>query len=362
MNYVTDEQWKKSLVRGGTFLDVRSPVEFSEGSIPESQNIPLLDNDQRQQVGLCYKEQGQDAAIDLGYKLVSGSDRENKIKAWRSFLENNPGSILFCFRGGKRSEITQTWLKESGIEAQRIDGGYKKIRNYLLSSIDELSPRLPFHVITGLTGSGKTEFIRSLSSDIPIVDLEKLSNHRGSSFGQEVSPQTPQATFENHLAVRLLKLQDSPKIWIEDESRTIGRNCLPDSFFRAHQNAPLYYLHASIEERSARLYREYVLDLYDQLLPKYGAQTWVELEQRHKRSLLHIKNRLGGSKTSEIESLISKAFSSNTLNDPGAHVDWITSLLTDYYDKLYNHHIEKNKHRIRFEGQAHELKIKMTSP
>lgn len=362
MNYVTDAEWMESLVCGGSFLDVRAPIEFGDGSIPESQNIPLLDNDQRQQVGICYKEQGQDSAIDLGYKLVSGSDRENKMRAWQNYIENNPGSILFCFRGGKRSEITQAWLKETGVDILRVEGGYKKIRNYLLSTIDELSPRLPLHVITGLTGSGKTEFLRSLSADIPVIDLEKISNHRGSSFGQEVTPQTPQATFENHLGVNLLKLRDFPRIWVEDESRAIGKNYLPDSFFRSHQKAPLYYLQTSIEERSERLYREYVVDLYNQLLPKFGEQTWLELEQRHKRSLFHIKNRLGGAKTSEIDSLISKAFSSNTLTDPNAHFDWITALLTDYYDKLYNHHIEKNKHRIRFQGQAHELKIKMTSP
>ena len=47
-------------------MDVRAPIEFSKGSFPNAINAPLMNDEERHRVGICYKEKGQDKAIELG--------------------------------------------------------------------------------------------------------------------------------------------------------------------------------------------------------------------------------------------------------------------------------------------------------
>jgi len=51
-------------------LDVRSPSEFAHGHAPGALSMPLFSDDERAQVGICYKEKGQSEAIRLGLSLV----------------------------------------------------------------------------------------------------------------------------------------------------------------------------------------------------------------------------------------------------------------------------------------------------
>ena len=113
-------------------LDVRAPVEYTKGAFPGSTNIALINDDERHQIGICYKQQGQQAAIDLGNQLVSGVERERRIQAWQDWWQANPGGYLYCFRGGLRSQTTQAWLREAGIDAPLVTGGYKAMRRFLL--------------------------------------------------------------------------------------------------------------------------------------------------------------------------------------------------------------------------------------
>jgi tRNA 2-selenouridine synthase len=119
-------------------IDVRAPIEFSQGAIPGSVNIPLLNDKERAIVGTCYKQNGQAAAIKLGHKIVSGENKSLKINQWKDFLIQNPKTIITCFRGGLRSQTTQIFLKEIGFEVLRLDGGYKKIRQTYLDKINEI--------------------------------------------------------------------------------------------------------------------------------------------------------------------------------------------------------------------------------
>ena len=107
------------LLEGRPLLDVRAPVEFLKGAIPHASNHPLLNDDERERVGRCYKQEGQDAALRLGHRLVSGDAREARIQAWSAWAEAHPTGALYCFRGGQRSQITQSWLAEAGVEATR---------------------------------------------------------------------------------------------------------------------------------------------------------------------------------------------------------------------------------------------------
>ena len=85
-----------------------------------------------------YKEKGNEQAIQLGHQLVSGTTREKRIEDWISFIRQYPNSMLFCFRGGLRSKISQEWLLQKGVEITRLDGGYKAFRNYLIDSLDPI--------------------------------------------------------------------------------------------------------------------------------------------------------------------------------------------------------------------------------
>lgn len=142
-------------------LDLRAPIEFQLGAFPGAVNIPLMTNDERAQVGTCYKQHGQEAAIKLGHQLVSGSIKEERISQWMAFCKNNPDGFLYCFRGGLRSRIVQQWLAESGMPYPRVIGGYKALRNFCLQQLDTLSSQ-KMRVLSGYTGSGKTPIIAAL--------------------------------------------------------------------------------------------------------------------------------------------------------------------------------------------------------
>ena len=126
-------------------MDVRAPVEFGQGAFPGVVNHPLMNDDERQQVGTCYKQKGQDAAIALGHQLVSGATKQQRIEAWAGFAQAQPQGVLYCFRGGLRSQIVQQWLKsEAGISYPRVVGGYKAMRTFLIDTTEAASAQCGF--------------------------------------------------------------------------------------------------------------------------------------------------------------------------------------------------------------------------
>ena len=139
-----------TLLRNDTpLIDTRSPVEFAKGSLPTAINLPLMTDEEREAVGTCYKEQGQDAAVRLGHELVARDRKEQRVGAWKIFVAQHPEGALFCFRGGMRSEIAQRWLKDAGVEYPRIKGGYKAIRRWLTDSTDQLIEQTPILLLGG---------------------------------------------------------------------------------------------------------------------------------------------------------------------------------------------------------------------
>jgi len=143
-------------------LDVRPPVEFSKGAFPNAVNFPLLDDEARRKVGLCYKQHGQDAAIDLGNELVCGDLKQRRLLLWQSYFENNPDAYLYCFRGDLRSRTVQSWLKQTGHDIPLIPGGYKAMRRFLVDQIESHVAHRPIVVIGGKTGVGKTIAVHRL--------------------------------------------------------------------------------------------------------------------------------------------------------------------------------------------------------
>ncbi len=260
-------------------IDVRSPSEFQQGHAPDAVSLPLFDDAERHSVGLCYAEEGQDAAVRLGLSFVGP-----KMHALVSLVDEYCGGArdvsVYCWRGGMRSGSVAWLLETAGYRVNRWTGGYKAYRNRVL---DELSQPRPYRVLTGHTGVGKTEALSTLkSAGIQTLDLERLANHRGSAFGHVgLGGQPTSEQFENNLAAALAELDPHQPIWVEDESQSIGRVWLQPAFFKLLQEAPRLELIRSAEERAqllARIYgeapKEQLKDSFTKLARKIGGQ-WV---------------------------------------------------------------------------------------
>ena len=325
-------------------LDLRSPSEFDRGSFPHTTNLPLLTDEQRHRVGLSYKQKGQAAAMALGNELVSGEVRRERIVAWSGFFEAHVGAALYCWRGGLRSEIVQSWLADVGVVAPRVTGGYKALRQFLLESIEHAPDTFNFLVLGGRTGSGKTKLLERFSQHI---DLEALAHHRGSAFGAHPEPQPTPIDFENALAIELLKNRTAGvrELLVEDESRTIGRLGIPASLYQAMNHAPLVVLEVELATRVDNIVEEYVHEPLDHMSAE-------ALETTLCGALARIQRRLGGVRYAEIRTLVEKAFASG---DGALHRRWITRLLETYYDPQYDFQLGAKAERIVFRGDEAEV-------
>ena len=315
-------------------IDLRSEKEFHKGTIPGSVNIPILSNDEFENVGKEYKNKGQEAAINLGLQLVKGDLKNKRIDAWKNHLNNNPGCFIFCYRGGLRSKIAQEWLEKENIIVQRISGGYKNFRSNILNEhVNSKYDINKWMIIGGLTGSGKTALLSQFKETI---DLEKIANHRGSAFGKNISPQPSQADFENELTLKYINHSHS-NILLEDESRSIGRVTLPGTWYEKMQSSKLVVLKISTDERVNNILDEYVLQI---LKTSNNVQ---ELLNQYLFSLEKIKKRLGDKLFKEISDLMIKAFKMDNLD---SHKKWISKLLIGYYDPMYNYKLKLRKEYI----------------
>ncbi len=340
------------LIEQRPLLDVRAPEEFRKGSLPGAINLPLLDDDQRAQVGLCYKQQGSKAAVDLGHRLISGDLKLRRIHRWADFFRQHPDGVLFCFRGGMRSAITQQWLMELGFDVPRIEGGYKAARQLLMAQLEALSHQRLLR-IGGRTGTGKTDVLLTLPK---ALDFEGAANHRGSAFGNQLTPQPSQVDFEHRVVSDWLQLGQASRLVVEDESRGIGTCYFPTEFHQRLQHKELVMLEAPMEERIDRIKRDYVEHRLARLMIEYPDHGFALFSDWLLGSLQRIKKRLGGERTSELTELMQSALQHQRHhNDAGEHDAWILRLLRDYYDPMYDHQISRKANLIVFSGNAGEV-------
>ena len=346
------------IAAGTGSIDVRAPVEFQRGSLPSSINLPILDDEQRAEVGSCYKSKGPEAATKLGHRLVSGDQREQRVETWFNQLALDPSVLLYCARGGQRSQIAAQWIHDAGGSVQRIEGGFKAVRNQMLPL---LAPDPSSIVILGgSTGVGKTVVIQS---DANAIDLEGYANHRGSAFGAHLSSQPSQIDFENAVALEFFKQQPASSrdegkqpTLLEDEGRMIGRIHLPSQLQAAMQQAPLIILEATLESRVFHILGEYVLEHLDEIQGTcVPSDPFLALEERLSSSLLAIRKRLGGAGYAAISEQLGAAIKAHREGDASGHQEWIKTLLIDYYDPMYAYQLEKKQHRVVFRGSAEEV-------
>jgi len=353
-------------------IDVRAPVEFTQGSLPGAVNLPILNDEERALVGTTYKQQGSEAAIKLGYEMVSGSVKQNRLQQWLDFIHQHPQAILYCFRGGKRSQITQQWLRDTGIDSPLITGGYKRARQFLISTIDRFSEHRKLLVITGPTGSGKTRLIHDISNSHPVLDIEALARHRGSAFGGMSVPQPSQIDFENHLAVNLLKLEQnnlSEPVIVEDESRHTGKVYLPDSFFHHLRNSEIIWVDEPLATRVDNIFEDYILTTpigqaqrIRQAIPPLAStvetqeilrQQARQLFDKYAGALQTISKKLGGDRFQEMSEDLENARSDfENKNEIQSNKIWIEKLVRYYYDPLYLGSLQRRRVNPCFKGSG----------
>ena len=345
-------------------LDVRSEIEFCRSRLPHTVNLPILTTEERHQVGLTYKEEGPHAATALGHELVSGTTRSSRIEMWLEVISRADIPALLCWRGGQRSKIAQQWLADAGISLPRVAGGYKAVRRAILDSMEVEPPTWQLVSLTGRSGVGKSELLQILQPTQPVVDLERLANHRGSVFGTLPGGQPTQSTFENYLAVTLIRerKRSSGPMLIEDESRAVGGLLIPKPVYAAMREAPLFELVASMEERTQRIIADYIELPLEHLDPATGAYPLEvdELETRMEEALTRLLKRMGGKGNSDCLALLKKAFSEHKQGASSeVHTDWVRFLLEGLYDPLYDAHLERNRTRVIMRGNFEELRQRL---
>jgi tRNA 2-selenouridine synthase len=340
-------------------MDLRAPVEFEKGAFPHTVNLPLMTDEERHLVGTRYKEAGQESAIHLGHELVSGEIKAQRIQKWLAFTQDNPNGYLYCFRGGLRSRTTQQWIKEAGVDFPLIKGGYKAMRRFLIDELEKMCQLDRFIVLSGRTGTGKTRFLKNLMN---YVDLEGLANHRGSSFGRTLSSQPSQIDFENALIIALLKASQKKKtpIYLEDESRLIGRCALPLAFREKMALCPLVVLESSIDERIDVVLQDYVIDMTTGFIERDGPEQGIKSFSHYLfTSLDRIEKRLGSERKNNLMGMMKEAIAHQKNASDQASFDghrvWIKQLLTEYYDPMYDYQLEKKASRIILRGDKEQL-------
>lgn len=351
------EDFRRLFLEEIPLLDVRAPVEFWQGAFPRSENHPLIDNSEREEIGILYKELGQDAAIDHGHELVKGEKKAARIAEWKVFAEQHPNGVLYCFRGGMRSKISQQWLfEETGILYPRVKGGYKTLRRFLLDELEAAAREVNAIVLGGRTGVGKTVLLHQLS---PMLDLEKLAWHRGSAFGPHATPQPRQISFENALSIELLKIRanGNPPFVVEDEHRNVGSCFIPDAIRDRFRDSPLVILEATLEERVAITHQEYIDGALAEHVALYGEEQGFEQWAGYLLgSMDKIKKRLGGVRHAELRKVLEAAIEVHRLTgETEQHRSWIGELLGGYYDPMYDYQIQQNEKQIAFSGDRESV-------
>ena len=292
------------------FIDVRSLAEFAGGHIPSAINIPLFSNEERAAVGTIYKQNGSQAAIKAGLLMVSLS---RLTKAAETHINNSQEVVIYCARGGMRSQSIGHLYHLLGYNVRLLKGGYKSYRNWVRARFE-----LPYNIIilSGKTGSGKTEVIARLQqAGAMAIDLEKLARHKGSVFGGLQSTQPTQEHFENLLAQELFFSKDE-KLFLEDESRFIGRIRIPDALFNRMTLSKALVVEDTYEGRMKRILKVY------SSFPKEAI----------KKALICLNKQLGGERLN-----IALHYLATDQYEEG------TKLMLAYYDRKYEYGIAQRE-------------------
>ena len=280
--------------------------------IPGAGNFPVLDDDERADVGTVYKRVSAFEAKKRGAAKVAANVARHLQRHWQARgADWQP--LVYCWRGGARSAAMVHVLNNVGWAARQLPGGYKAYRREVIAALDELAPRFGFRVLCGRTGVGKSRLLEVLRArGQQVLDLERLARHRGSVLGEpRQGGQPPQRWFESLLCAALRRFDAARPVYVEAESRRIGKLHVPEPLIRAIRASRCIRVEADIELRVPFLASEYRHFLDDREL----------LE----RTLARLADHVGAAR---VRSWLKR-------RDAGDAAGLVRALLEEHYDPLY---------------------------
>lgn len=247
-------------------IDVRSPSEFAEDHVPGAQSFPVLSDAERAEVGTLHARAGAFDAKKAGAALIA-----RNIAGIVEKLRDRPRNwapLVYCWRGGQRSRSLAHVLNEIGWRAAQLEGGYRAYRRHVVERLNALPARFRYRVVCGMTGSGKSRLLAALAAEGgQTLDLEALAKHRGSLLGDlPGEPQPSQKAFESGVLAALERLDPARAVFVESESKRIGRLQVPDALLDAMRASPCVRVDLPLPSRVALLKEEYAHFLADPAL------------------------------------------------------------------------------------------------
>lgn len=285
-----------------TIIDARSPLEHAEDHLPGAISVPVLDDRERERVGLANATHGAFEAKRLGAPLVA---RNIADAIERRFADHDRHwrPLVYCWRGGNRSNAFATVLARIGWHTAVLEGGYRAFRRHVIDALAQRPGTLRFVVVGGRTGCAKSRLLGRLAAfGEQVLDLEALASHRGSVLGALPGATQPsQKRFESIIWDRLRTFDASRPVFVESESRKVGRCQVPEALITAMRASPVCVIDADTSVRGRLLLEEYghfrsdapaLLELLECLVPLHGsarvgdwkalaeAGRWPELVER----------------------------------------------------------------------------------
>lgn len=328
----TQQPWNETY---SEIIDVRSEDEFAEDHMPGAINLPVLNNAERAKVGTIYKQICPFQARKVGAALVARNIAEHLDSHFAS-KDKDYQPLVYCWRGGQRSNSMAQVLSQIGWQVTLLQGGYKTYREYIRNQLQQLPGQFTYQVLCGLTGSGKTHILRQLANrGVQVLDLEGLANHRGSLLGQEwegkLSPQPSQKQFESLLVQQLIRFDMNKPVWVEAESNKIGQLYLPTCLWQQMKQSGCIEIQLPLAARIKWLLQEY---------PHFVTHPDIL-----KNKLERLKSRYGRDKINYWNSLIDADQWHNLVGD----------LLIYHYDPAYNKSINHCFESVRKKLQITDL-------
>ncbi|WP_291077748.1 tRNA 2-selenouridine(34) synthase MnmH [Hyphomonas sp.] len=302
----------ENLSRYDAIIDVRSPAEFEDDHMPGAINLPVLSNAERARVGTIYKQESPFRANRIGGALVA----RNIAHHLETALADQPKSwrpLVYCWRGGMRSNAMATILSSVGWPSGVVKGGYKTWRREVVTGLDHEDRLLPIRLIDGQTGTGKTALLQAIAeAGGQVIDLEGLAHHRGSAFGDFGEEDQPaQRLFESGIWDQLRRFDLTRPVFVEAESARVGRCRVPRRLWRSMLAAPRIEVRAPADVRA-----DFLLGAYADI---------IEDPARLAEALARLKGLQSGETLAAWQELAAA----------GSYRTLAAQLMTRHYDPLY---------------------------